>query len=131
MATPLIQEWIDRSTKLAEANVKEVEAHFQELDAHLTLRSYIVGHGMTDADSAMFKAISQNHKAKSYIKQGGLRNALRWFNYIDETNPELTKSALAARPKVTHGKDGDSYEIGLQDVEHGVVTRFPPEPSYV
>src|ERR1700749_2516023 len=100
------QEWIQRSTKFAATDIKEREPHFLELDAHLTLRSYIAGYGLTDADAAVFKAISQNFKAKSFVKTGSLRNVLRWFNYIDETHPELTKAAIAARPKVVI-KEGD------------------------
>jgi glutamyl-tRNA synthetase len=132
-AQPSIQEWVSRSTKFAAPDIKDLEAPFLELDAHLTLRSYIVGYGLTDADVAIFKAISQNFRAKSFVKQGSLRNAQRWFNYVDETHPELTKSVLAARPKVVHTKEseGGSFEIGLPDAERGVVTRFPPEPSYV
>ena len=130
-AQPSIQEWIERSTfKFAATDIKELEPPLLELDAHLTLRSYIVGYSLTDADAAVFKTISQNFKAKSFVKTGSLRNVLRWFTYIDEMHPELTKAALAARPKVVI-KDSDSYEIGLPSAERGVVTRFPPEPSYV
>src|ERR1700749_1954218 len=91
------QEWIQRSTKFAATDIKELEPPLLELDAHLTLRSYIVGYGLADADSAVFKAISQNFKAKSFVKTGSLRNVLRWFTFIDETHPELAKAALAAR----------------------------------
>jgi glutamyl-tRNA synthetase len=130
MAPPSIQEWVERSTKFAAVDIKSLEPPLLELDAHLTLRSYIAGYGLTEADSAVFKAITQNFRAKSFVKTGSLRNVLRWFTYIDETHPELAKAALAARPKVVV-KDGDSYEIGLPEAERGVVTRFPPEPSYV
>jgi glutamyl-tRNA synthetase len=131
MAAQSVKEWIERSSKFAAVEIKDLQSPFLELDAHLTLRSHIVGYGLTDADVAVFNAISQNQKAKSYVKQGSLRNVQRWFNYINETNPELSKSVVAARPKVVNDNLANSYEIGLPDTGKGVVTRFPPEPSYV
>jgi glutamyl-tRNA synthetase len=128
----LIQEWVLRSKQFEAADVKALSAPFSELDAHLTLRSYIVGYALSDADIAVFKAIKANHKATSFLKQGHLRSATRWYTYITDTNPDLASASLPVRTKeAAPKKDGDSFEIGLQDTEKGVITRFPPEPSYV
>jgi glutamyl-tRNA synthetase len=125
-----IQEWVQRSKQFEASDVKALAAPFSELDAHLTLRSYVVGYALSDADVAVFKAIKGNHKATSYLKQGHLRNASRWYAYIAATNPELVSAALPTRGKAAaEPKEADSYDVGLLDTDKGVVTRFPPEPS--
>ncbi|KAK7545070.1 glutamyl-tRNA synthetase [Phyllosticta citribraziliensis] len=128
-----IKEWQDRAAKLTPLNLKAIEAPLAELDAHLTLRSHIVGYGLTDADVTVWKTLRDNRVAHAYIKQNLMVNLTRWFKYIEEAYPE--QSALAHRPAkkaaAAEEKKGDegNYDIGLQDVENGVVTRFPPEPS--
>ncbi|KAF2140740.1 uncharacterized protein K452DRAFT_288828, partial [Aplosporella prunicola CBS 121167] len=76
-----------------------------------------------------------NRVAHAYIKQSLMVNLSRWFRYIEEAYPQQTK--LPERPAKKSGaaeeknekSDAANYNIGLQDTEHGVVTRFPPEPS--
>ncbi|KAF2672881.1 glutamyl-tRNA synthetase [Microthyrium microscopicum] len=125
----VVQEWVARSAQFKSGDMKALESSFKELDAHLTLRSYIVGYGLTEADTAVFKEVNGNGKAKSFVKQGLYRNLTRWFTYIEDTNPDLKASALPIRTKGATAVAGDNFEIGLQNTEKGVVTRFPPEPS--
>lgn len=139
MADAAIKEWQDRAVQFTGKDRKTLEKSFAELDAHLTLRSYIVGYSLTDADTAVWKSIRENHIAHSFVKQGLLVNVARWFKYIEETNPSI--AALPERPakatktteeaKEKAKEEGGSFDIGLQDVGDHVVTRFPPEPSYV
>ena len=129
MAESLVNEWVGRAQKFGSADMKALETVFAELDAHLTLRSYIIGHSLTEADTAVYKQINSNNKAKSYQKQGLFRNVSRWYSFIEETNPDLKAAALPIRTKGAPDKAGDNFEIGLQGAENGVVTRFPPEPS--
>lgn len=131
-----IKEWQDRATKFNTKDRKILEVQFGELDAHLTLRSYIVGYELSDADIVLWKAIRENSMATSFVKQGLLINASRWYKYIEETNPSLVAAALPTRPvKGAKGAEekpkdeGASFDIGLQEVSGQVVTRFPPEPS--
>ncbi|KAF2422168.1 glutamyl-tRNA synthetase [Tothia fuscella] len=135
-----IKEWQDRATKFSTKDRKALEAAFTELDAHLTLRSYIVGYSVTEADINLWKTIRENHIAGSFVKQGLLVNAARWYKFIEETNPELatasTRPAKEKAAKDAQGADekkkddgGGNFEIGLQEVKGQVVTRFPPEPS--
>lgn len=61
-------------------------------------------------------------------------NLTRWFTFIEDSNPWITDAVLSASAaklavKETKEDEGASYDIGLQDTEKGVVTRFPPEPS--
>lgn len=132
-----IKEWQDRATKFNTKDRKALESAFTELDAHLTLRSHIVGYSLTDADTAVWKTIRENHMAGSFVKQGLLVNVSRWYKYIEETNPSIaplsTRPAKEKAAKDTEQKgtnnDGGSFDIGLQEVAGQVVTRFPPEPS--
>ncbi|KAK3714012.1 glutamate--tRNA ligase [Vermiconidia calcicola] len=123
-----IQEWKQRADALKSTNPKQVEGPLGELDAHLTLRSYIVGYSLTEADTAVWTTLKANHAATSaFIKSGRMVNVARWFNFIAETaQPAID---LPTRPKGGAVDEGGSYDIGLPDTEKGVVTRFPPEPS--
>ncbi|CAK3940971.1 glutamate--tRNA ligase, cytoplasmic [Lecanosticta acicola] len=122
-----IKEWQDRAEALKPLNLKQIEGPLGELNDHLTLRTYIVGYSLTDADLTVWKILRGNRVAHSYIKQNLMVNLSRWFSYIEETaNPSID---LPTRPAKEAADDGASYDIGLPDVEKGVVTRFPPEPS--
>ena len=121
-----IEEWKQRAEALKPTNPKQVEGPLGELDAHLTLRSYIVGYSLTDADTAVWTALKANHVATSaFIKSGRMVNVARWFNFISDTAAPSVD--LPSRSKASD--EGGSYEIGLPDTDKGVVTRFPPEPS--
>jgi len=107
-----------------------------ELDSHLTLRSHVVGYRLTVADLAVWGALRGNKVAYAAIKKGAMLNVSRWFKYIEETNAWTTDAvhalnAQAQEKKSAMSKAGGSYDIALPDTEKGVVTRFPPEPSYV
>ena len=133
----LVKEWQARAEQLKALNLKQIEGPLGELDAHLTLRTYIVGHSLTDADVTVWKTLRDNRVAHAYIKQGLMVNLTRWFRFIDDTNPSFTlpqhpaKAAKSNEEGNTIRDDGSNYDIGLQDTDKGVVTRFPPEPSYV
>ena len=106
-----------------------------ELDTHLTLRSYIVGYQLTLADLYVYGVIRGNKFANAALKKGALVNVSRWFKYIEETNPWVaiaiqSANAQAQAKKLAKSKEAN-YDIDLPDIEKGIVTRFPPEPSYV
>ncbi|MCJ1398874.1 hypothetical protein MMC11_002075 [Xylographa trunciseda] len=129
-----ITEWLGRTTSLYSTDFKSVEAPMQELDAHLTLRSYLVGYTVTMADFSTWGAIRGNRVAYAAIKKGSMVNLCRWFRFIEETNPWVPDAVqslnqAAHEKKAAKSKEGASYDIALPDTDKGVVTRFPPEPS--
>lgn len=130
-----VKEWKDRAEQLKALNLKQIEGPMGELDAHLTLRSYIVGHGLSDADTTVWRTLRDNRVAHAYIKQGLMVNLSRWFRFIEETNPSFAlplhpaRAAKSTDEEVPNKDEGGNYDIGLQDTSKGVVTRFPPEPS--
>jgi len=113
---------------------KSAEPHLLALDKHLTLRTYLDGTRLGESDKTIWVELAGNRVAAPFIRKGTLVNLLRWFVYIEQSHPEIQGSVKAAKA-ATHAKlaagskAGGSYNLGLQDVEKGVVTRFLPEPS--
>ena len=122
-----IKEWQERAKAFDVLDLKQLQKPLAELDNHLTLRTYIVGYALSDADTDVWKKIRSNRVGYGFIKSGSMTNIWRWFNFISETvDPTIDQPAKSTEKVVD---EGASYDIGLQDTENGVVTRFPPEPS--
>ncbi|EEH20063.2 glutamate-tRNA ligase [Paracoccidioides brasiliensis Pb03] len=128
-----VDEWVKRSTALRPLDFKSLDQPMKELDSHLTLRSCIVGYSLTLADLAVWGTLRGNRIAISAIRKAAT-NTSRWFSFIEASYPWVNiavaeLSASAQKRKAAASAAGASYNIGLQNVENGVVTRFPPEPS--
>jgi glutamyl-tRNA synthetase len=106
-----------------------------ELNNHLTLRSHIVGYTLSVADIAVWATIRGNKITHSLIQQSPIQaNALRWYNYIEASNPWLSETIadftiFESKARAAASAAGASYEIDLPNLDGPMVTRFPPEPS--
>jgi glutamyl-tRNA synthetase len=129
-----VKEWLARSTLFLPTDFKSVEGPLHELDAHLTLRSHVVGYTLTVADLSVWGAIRGNKVAYTTVKKGNMLNVSRWFKFVDDTNLWIAEAITLANAQVqakrsAKSSEGASYDIALPDTNKGVVTRFPPEPS--
>src|SRR5688500_10688052 len=112
-----------------------LQRSIHELDSHLTLRSFVVGHDLSIADTAVWAVIRGNKRTYTWIRKTPyLTNLHRWWRYIEQTNPWLSEivaeiSDLESKTRASASAAGASYEIDLPGVELPIVTRFPPEPS--
>jgi len=124
------------AASLAAPDFKAIEPHLAALDKHLILRTYVEGYKISEADTKIWVTLRTNKVAVAFLKRGALVNLSRWFTYVEQTHPEIqeeikAKDEAEKAKKMAASKAGASYNMALQDVEKGVVTRFPPEPSYV
>ncbi|KAG0269729.1 hypothetical protein DFQ27_002398 [Actinomortierella ambigua] len=132
----LIDEFIDRSQDIiSTSDFKSLDVIFQQLNHHLTFRSFFVGYKATVADIAIWGALKANAIFARQLKTGKDlgTNLARWFNHISAqgfVDAALQEIAKVADPKGNKTVDQGSFDINLVDAEMGkVVTRFPPEPS--
>ncbi|KAI0376707.1 glutamyl-tRNA synthetase, partial [Hypomontagnella monticulosa] len=126
-------ELVAVSTSLG-GDFKSIEPHLIRLEKHLTLRTYLAGYTLSDIDAKIWVAIKSNRVAVSFVRKGSYANLHRWFTYVEQNHPEIqteVKAADSARKAKVQAasRAGASYNLALQEVEKGVVTRFLPEPS--
>ena len=127
-------QWLSELDSFTVLDFKALDPHLQRLDRHLLLRSFIVGYSLSVVDVALWGAIRGNRVAVAAVKKGSLVNLTRWYTFFEGlclwAPPVYDALNASARAKVAAAsKQGASYNIGLENTENGVVTRFPPEPS--
>lgn len=138
------ESWIEFAiTKLYVKNFKQLTGDLEKLDAHLNLRSTIVGYSVSAADIAVWGVLRANALMGSVIKNEVYQNVSRWYNFIASNKAfegaveTMTKSVNEIRKLAKATKNGGkkeahkaSFDIDLPNAQVGkVVTRFPPEPS--
>ena len=92
------------------------------------------GYSLSTPDIALWGAIRGNRVVLGLIKKGAMVNLTRWYRFLEELCPWAANvvdalNAAAKEKKTAKSKEGANYDIALLNTEHGVVTRFPPEPS--
>ncbi|KAJ3118016.1 hypothetical protein HK100_000696 [Physocladia obscura] len=108
-------------------------AALAQLNAHLKLRSFLVGYHVSIADIACWGALKTNAAFAKHASPAATPFLSRWFAHLEQQPfcASATQDVARAISLLNKAKgDQGSFEIGLKDAEQGkVVTRFPPEPS--
>lgn len=136
------REWILFAVdKLANKNFKTLTIELEKLDAHLNLRSFVVGHSVSAADIAVWGVLRANAVMGSVLKNEVYVNISRWYNFLSEDmrfnvaeNSSRAITEMRKAEKAAKGAKKESHKanfaIDLPNAKIGeVVTRFPPEPS--
>ncbi|KEY64532.1 hypothetical protein S7711_03599 [Stachybotrys chartarum IBT 7711] len=130
-------EWITKSEAFSVPEFHQFRGVLEEIDAHLTLRSHLIGHHLSFEDLVVWAAISSNPVAASWVRKAK-NNITRWYIYIEDTAPWAKETLGTVLKTVQQGKAasraaasaaGASYDIDLPQVSGPIITRFPPEPS--
>ncbi|KAL4960887.1 tRNA synthetases class I, catalytic domain-containing protein [Aspergillus stella-maris] len=126
------QSEINRLCPLTVTDFRALDTPIQELESHLTLRSYIVGHSLTLADIVIWGALRSNRVIAGIRRTS--HNISRWFSYIESAYGWLPEAVAAFQGQAQQSKaavkpQGVNYNIGLKNTENGIICRFPPEPS--
>ncbi|RHZ87485.1 hypothetical protein Glove_34g125 [Diversispora epigaea] len=135
ISSTLIDQWIDFALiNFGPKNLKDLDSALDEVNHHLTLRTFLVDYKITLADIILWESLKNSPVFKHMLKSGkdiGIY-LTRWYNYvssldfIQESLAWQTWSAESSKPR----KEQPNMNIGLTNAELGkVVTRFPPEPS--
>lgn len=137
------KEWIEFAHTRLTGDFKTVSPALEEMDDHLTLRTFFTDHKITASDLSVYGVLKNNSAALGSIKKSTYVNLGRWFRHVEAqqvliaATQELQSEIIAITKKAKHAGDSKdkkasnaNFDIGLQDAQDGkVVTRFPPEPS--
>ncbi|UZJ54716.1 hypothetical protein CBS101457_004036 [Exobasidium rhododendri] len=133
-----VEQYISAVGSLPALNFAQANAYGNELDQHLSLRTYLAGsgHNITAADFAVWGAFRSSAILMSLVKKGEHTHLARWFSHLDthDSCTETMERIVAERNNKTTKpaqKQAASFDIFLGDeaIDGQVVTRFPPEPS--
>ncbi|KAL4998244.1 hypothetical protein BDV10DRAFT_201398 [Aspergillus recurvatus] len=127
-----IGEWLDRLHPLTILDFKILKVPVKDLESHLTLRSYVVGHSFTLADIVIWR-VPRGNRVIAGLRWNN-QNINRWFTFFESAHPWLSEAIAgfnrqAQRTKTATNPTGANYNNGLKNTENGIVCRFPPEPS--
>uniref|UniRef100_H2MIU4 Glutamyl-prolyl-tRNA synthetase 1 n=1 Tax=Oryzias latipes TaxID=8090 RepID=H2MIU4_ORYLA len=118
-----VDHWLEFSARRL-ADPSSSTSALAELDKALSLRTFLVGHGLTLADLSVWAALKATNDLSG--KGGSLPHVSRWFSFLSSQVPfSAVGNKFSDKKKQDLGKF-----VELPGAEMGkVVVRFPPEAS--
>lgn len=128
-----VDAFIAQSDALGTAPFPMAQQSADELDQHLALRTFLVGHEITAADVAIWGAIHSSSPMLGIVKKLAHTHLARWYTHVDSL-PAFTNAldsfAEAKSNMFKQKKTAAGFDLFLKGAKNGeVVTRFPPEAS--
>ncbi|CAL5017217.1 unnamed protein product [Urochloa decumbens] len=139
-----VAEWLEYAPTFLSGSEFENACSF--VDGYLASRTFLVGHGLTIADIAVWSNLAGiGQRWESLRKSKKYQNLVRWFNSIDAEYKDALNEIVATyvgkrgigkspapslKEKVHDSKDPAAPEVDLPGAKVGqVCVRFAPEPS--
>ncbi|PKI85171.1 glutamate--tRNA ligase [Malassezia vespertilionis] len=128
-----VDTFVNQAVAVASYAFQEASSQADDLDQHLALRTYFVGHRITAADIAIWGAIRSSSVLLGIVKKKAHTHLERWYMHIDALG--ACSNAVHAMTEAKSNmfktkKTAAGFDLFLKGAKEGeVVTRFPPEPS--
>ncbi|XP_060735892.1 bifunctional glutamate/proline--tRNA ligase isoform X1 [Tachysurus vachellii] len=133
-----VDHWLEFSARSLSGR-SDLAPALAELDAALSLRTFLVGHKVTLADLCVWASLKGSREWQAaQAKPGSFPHVCRWFSFLSSQMPfsevgtkwaSKLSSSLAA-PVAKEKKQDLGKFVELPGAEMGkVVVRFPPEAS--
>ncbi|GAA6066263.1 bifunctional glutamate/proline--tRNA ligase, partial [Tachysurus ichikawai] len=133
-----VDHWLEFSARSLSGR-SDLATALAELDAALSLRTFLVGHTVTLADLCVWASLKGSREWQAaQAKPGSFPHVCRWFSFLSSQMPfsevgtkwaSKLSSSLAA-PVTKEKKQDLGKFVDLPGAEMGkVVVRFPPEAS--
>ncbi|KAJ8289165.1 hypothetical protein COCON_G00018240 [Conger conger] len=136
-----VDHWLEFSARRICGQTSHTPA-LEDLDKALSLRTFLVGHGLTLADLCVWAALKGSAGWQAIMsKPGPFSHIRRWFSFLSTQKPFTSVGDKWASSKIAPGNGvaGEKEKEKKQDLgkfvelpgaEMGkVVVRFPPEAS--
>ncbi|XP_073683062.1 bifunctional glutamate/proline--tRNA ligase isoform X2 [Garra rufa] len=130
-----VDHWLEFSARRL-CGQSDLSSALGDLDKALSLRTFLVGRGLTLADLCVWAALKGN--GESQAKQSSYPHVCRWFSFLSSQVPFSSVgnkwaskiSSIKAAPVEKEKKQDLGKFVELPGAEMGkVVVRFPPEAS--
>lgn len=129
----VINSFLVQSDSLGSAPFPVASQAADDLDQHLALRTFLVGHEITAADVAIWGAIRSSPPMLGIVKKLAHTHLARWYTHVDSLPPftnALQSFNEAKSNMFKQKKTAAGFDLFLKGAKEGqVVTRFPPEAS--
>uniref|UniRef100_A0A8C5EIH5 Bifunctional glutamate/proline--tRNA ligase n=1 Tax=Gouania willdenowi TaxID=441366 RepID=A0A8C5EIH5_GOUWI len=132
-----VDHWLEFSAQRLQSDQPSMTAALGELEKALSLRTFLVGHGLTLADLCVWAALKGCYKHDKQLRSKSFPHISRWFSFLSSQVPFAVvgskytcKKTAPSQSRSDEKKQDVGKFVDLPGAEMGkVVVRFPPEAS--